>query len=184
MPEHGRNGIQPARRHVRYPDELKARLIRLLELRYDRSAEDAEQRPIPAAVLARALKHWPGAKRETQRRRVRELVQEAREEGAPIASWGRGYSIAREVEDFAKTEAFLRTHGIATLATNAKLKKTAAHARATGQLRLAPYHALVTGNLAAYLGDQLDRYRPTPRAEPPAAEPPDHNWSDSLFATA
>lgn len=172
MPEQGRDGRKPAKRIVRFPDELKQRMMRLLQLRYDRNAADVDQRPISAAVLARALRHWPGAKRETHRRRVRELVDEMRREGAPIASWGRGYSIAREVEDFRKTEAFLRRHGIATLATNARLKQTAARARATGQLRFAPYHAALTGGLAAYLGGS------------PMPQPPAQTWADSLFATA
>ncbi len=181
MPEQGRDGKQRAKRQARYPDELKVRLLHLLELRYDRSAADVDQRPIPAAVLGRALRHWPDAKRETRRRRVRELVQEMREEGAPIASWGRGYSIAREVEDFAKTEAFLRRHGIATLATNARLKKTAAADRAIGQLRMPAFHAALKGDLSIYL------WKPSPPAEPatpPPPEQPAQEWADSLFATA
>ena len=194
MPEQGCDGkTRPAKRHVNYPDALKVRLIRLLELRYDRNVSDVDERPISAAVLARALKHWPGQKREAQRRRVRELVQEAREEGAPIASWSRGYSIAREVEDFQKTEDFLRRHGIATLATNARLKRTAAHDRAHGQTRLPSLHAVLTGRCG------LDLYRkpdstPAQPTDPSAAgrsgtealtaEQSGQEWSDSLFAFA
>jgi biotin operon repressor len=185
MPEQGRDGNTRARRHARYSDALKQRTMRYLQLRYDRFKDQEKIRPVSAIVLARALKHWPGMKRETQRRRVRELVDEMRREGAPIASGAGGYSIAREVDDFERTEAFLRRHGLATLATNARLKQTAARARAGGQLRFAPYHAAMTGGLAAYLNQNPATARGAAghqAAAPPTAERSGPTWPDSLFA--
>lgn len=195
MPEQGCYGRQPSKRLVRFPDELKQRCMRLLQLRYDRYQHQDEIRPITAAVLGRALRHWPDVARETLRRRVRELVDEMRREGAPIASGGGGYSIAQTVEDFAATEAFLRRHGIATLATNARLKQTSAKDRAVGQLRLPAYHALVTGRsaLALYMPTPPARTAPQPEpdqdadhqvAAPTTAQQPTQEWADSLFALA
>lgn len=179
--QHPRPG-KPSRRYVRYSIDLKRRCMLLLQLRHDRFREDPDAQVIKAALLGRALGHWPGVQRETLRRRVRELVNEMRRDGAPIASGGGGYWIAKTVQDFNKTESFLRAHGIAELATNARIKQTAARSRAAGQLRLAPYHAVVTGSLAQYLGDQIDRYSEPTESEPPRSEQSDLTWSDSLFA--
>lgn len=189
MPEQGRNGKKPARRKVRFPDELKKRCMLLLQLRHDRFKDSLDGQVITAALLGRALKHWPNVKRETLRRAVRGLVNEMRHEGAPIASGGGGYWIAKTVEDFQKTQAFLRSHGIAELATNAKIKQSAAAARAVGQLRLPAYHALVTGRdaLALYLkqGERPASPQATPMQAgdaPATAEQSGQPWSDSLFA--
>ncbi|MEM6260765.1 MAG: hypothetical protein AAGI37_21160 [Planctomycetota bacterium] len=184
MPEQGCNGKTRVRRKVRYPDELKKRCMLLLQLRHDRFRNKPEDQVIKSATLARALKHWPGMKRETHRRRVRELVNEMRHEGAPIASGGGGYWIAKTVDDFQQTESFLRRHSLAELVTNAKIKQSAAAARAVGQLRFAPYHALISGRnaLALYL-------KPSPNLQPVidsalTAERSDQQWADSLFASA
>lgn len=192
MPEQGRDGQQPARRKIRFPDELKTRCMLLLQLRHDRHLDRPDDQVISAALLGRALKHWPNVKRETLRRRVRELVNEMWHEGAPIASGGGGYWIAKTVEDFKKTEAFLRSHGIAELTTSANIKQSAARDRAVGQLRFAPYHSLVTGQsaLALYLKPGQS---PGLSTDPSAADHSDavahtaeqsaQPWADSLFAT-
>ncbi len=183
MPEHSK---QTVRRRVRFPDELKKRCMLLLQLRHDRFRDDLDAQIICAALLGRALKHWPNVKRETLRRSVRALVNEMRHEGAPIASGNGGYWIAKTVEDFQVTEAFLRRHGIAELATNAKIKQSAAAARAVGQTRLPAYHALVTGRdaLSLYLTPKPPADVDDPPSASPTAEQSGQPWSDSLFAFA
>lgn len=63
--------------------------------------------------------------------------------------------------------------------------KTIARKLGRSQRAVPAYHAVMTGGLAAYLGDQLDRYRPgRPDPEPAPTQQPRQTWPDSLFASA
>jgi len=160
MPEHGRDGNLI---RSKYPDELKRRLVELFERRRHRACK-----PITAVVIAKALGMYQDKSRETRRRRVRELVDELRREGAAIASHSRGYWPAETVADFERHRAFMRRHGLAVLATAARMKDTLAYQRAVGQQLLPTMaHAGITGGLSFYLnGREL-----SPPTNPPPGEP-------------
>lgn len=149
MPEHGRDGelIQ-----AKYPDSLKKRLLSLLERRHFRALKTDNRRPITAMHLAHALKFRPANVREVRRRRVRELVEECRLDGAPIASGPGGYWLATEVDDFDRTETFLRRMGLAELTTAANIRRSAARSAAAGQLTIATplIHRALRGALNLY----------------------------------
>lgn len=192
MPEHGREGTTQSRsRKVqRYSVELQKRCMRILEMRRARyRSRDTAPPPTAAIDLAMMLKHWPDASRETLRRNVRGLIKHMRDNDAPIASGPAGYWAAETVEDFERTASFLCGIGLAALATNARLKRTAAHDRAQGQTRFPPYHSLVTGRsaLALYLTPGESPASAGPSAEgrlaaaKEATEQSGQEWSDSLF---
>ena len=160
MPEHGRDGNLI---RSKYPDELKRRLVELFERRRHRAC-----RPITAIVIAKALGIYPDKSRETRRRRVRELVDELRREGAAIASHARGYWPAETVDDFERHRSFMRRHGLAVLATAARMRDTVAYQRAIGQQLLPTLaHAGVVGGLDFY----LDGRDPSPPNDSPPGEP-------------
>ncbi|MEM9414961.1 MAG: hypothetical protein AAGA29_05715 [Planctomycetota bacterium] len=165
MPEHGRNGelIQ-----AKYPDETKRRLVHLLDLRRRRSAHRDEAKPVPAIYLANALNLKLQQSRESRRRRIRELVDEARREGAAIASDRRGYWAAETVEDYQAHLGFMRRMGLGVLASAARAKRSAGFARAQGQMILAPLaHLGLTGGLSFYLNGREQ----SPPTNPPSGEP-------------
>ena len=170
MPKHGSDG-QP---EPRYSDELKRRAMQLLDRRASRFLERGD-RAVRSILLARALGIHPKAKRETRKRRVRELVQEMRGEGYPVASYGSGYWAATEVQDVGQTVAFLRRQGLGNLATASRLKRAAVAAGIGGQLRLAiRAHAGLPGATDFYrqrLGSE----------EPPPSPPPDEGDTGLLF---
>lgn len=171
MPEHGRDGKTRSRKRTRYSDELMLRCMSILELRRIRCIRLGRERPMKAITLANALGYWPDANHETKRRRVRELVQEMRGQGAPIGSCGGGYYAVETVEDLQVSIAFLRRIGLAPLATTSRLKATAAAARSVGQLRLPAYHAVFDGR------SPKDIYFKTTQES-------DQGWSSSLFEFA
>ena len=135
MPEHGRDGqtIQ-----TRYPAEIKRQLLRFLERRHLRFLRDGRPRKINAWALACVLRLRPDQARESRRRRVRELVDEARGEHAPIASDGEGYWLATEWEDYEATERYLRGMGLAQLATAAGIRRMPAKRAARRPARADP----------------------------------------------
>ena len=165
MPEHGRDG-QLIR--AKYPAATKRRLLSFLERRHFRHLGSDRPRTISAWPLAKALHLRPEQTKESRRRRVRELVEEARREGAPIASGGDGYHLATEVEDFAQTESFLRSMGLGRLVSAAGIRRSAGRSAADGQLRLAPpltHHRAMAGATDFYRGPV-----PADVQLPPAAE--------------
>ncbi|MEM6392354.1 MAG: hypothetical protein AAF797_06235 [Planctomycetota bacterium] len=175
MPKQGSDG-QP---DTRYPDEIKHRLVSLLDRRASRF-RDRGGRAVTSIALARALKFYRKANRETRRRRIRELVQEMRGEGYPVASYSRGYWMASEVADVAQTVGFLRQQGLGNLATAGRLKRAAHAAGIGGQLRLAlRAHAGLTGATVFYR-QRLGNATPPP-SPPPSPPPPDRGETGRLF---
>lgn len=128
---------RPRPKRLFYGDEVKAKLMRRLAKRAHRLGDRRAELPVGAYRLAAWLQ-LPGADREGKRRRVRELVQVMRAEGAPIASGPKGYWLAATHEDHERFIQFMRRMGLAHLATASRAKKTAAYAAAGGQMRLAP----------------------------------------------
>lgn len=143
-------------------------------------------RPVPALVIAHALRLAPDGKRETRRRRAREIVEQARNEGAPIASGPNGYWPAEEVQDLDATQRFLRRLGVGVLATASRLLRSPAAAAIRGQRSL-PFvaaHAAHRGvSLSLYLtaaasGHKLDAPAPAASAAPETPTP----WSAAQAA--
>lgn len=149
MPEHGRDGQTISEK---YPAEVKVRAMRFFERRHFRHLTRGTRREISAWPLALALPLRPEQAKESRRRRVRELVEEMRAEGAPIASGKHGYHLATEVDDFDRTENFLRRMGLGRLVTAADIRRTAARSAAAGQLTIATplIHRALSGALNLY----------------------------------
>ena len=139
MPTQGRDGWDR--------DGARSRILTFLESRRRRYAD---QRPklASARVLARVGRVAPRSSIETRKRRVRELIEELRDEGVPIAAveGGLGYWIAETVEDHARYEAALERHGVSRFLKARANRHCQARADTAGQLAmintapLAPTH--------------------------------------------
>ena len=114
-------------------DQLKRRLADVLERRTTRLRAGDDPRPVRAAAIARYLGAWPGQKHETQRRRVRELVEELRRDGFAIAADGRGYWRATTPQDIEAHNRFLRRMGLEHLANASQMTRSPAADGAAGQ---------------------------------------------------
>lgn len=115
---------------------MKHRLSAALRRRTTRVRAGSDPRKVSAIAIARWLRLKPGCKHETRRRRVRELIDELRQDGCPIAANFTGYWLATEVVDHQVHQEFRRTMGLAHLVAVNDDKQAPATKEAAGQLRL------------------------------------------------
>jgi len=117
-------------------DAMKSRVATALRRRTTRARAGMDPRKVPAIAIARWLRLKPGCKHETRRRRVRELIDELRQDGCPIAADFTGYWLATEAADHQVHQEFRRTMGLAQLVAANDDKQAPATKEAAGQLRL------------------------------------------------
>lgn len=117
-------------------DGMKHRLSAALRRRTTRVRAGSDPRKVSAIAIARWLRLKPGCKHETRRRRVRELIDELRQDGCPIAADFTGYWLAIEASDHREHQEFRRTMGLKHLVAAHEDQKSPATAEAGGQLRL------------------------------------------------
>ncbi len=125
-------------------DQAKTLVLRILTQRLRRHGGTgvppvAPPRPVPAAALARWLNAWPHQARESQRRRVRELVKEMQAAGTPIVavhSASGGYYLAELPRDFITHATDRRRSGLTDMAAGSRTLHSVGLAEAAGQLPL------------------------------------------------
>lgn len=137
MPTQGRDGTSGGGGWDR--DEARNLILTYLEVRRRRYVGQAP-RPVPARVLARVGRVAPQSGIETRKRRVRELIEDLRNEGVPVAAveGAAGYWIAETAEDHARYEAALHFHGSIRFLKARADRRSRARADTAGQLGLFP----------------------------------------------
>jgi len=87
----------------------------------------------PAADIADRVGRWAGRSRETQRRRVRELIDDLRTDHPAIIASGQGYALAIDIQELAEYQDRRRRQGLTDLAAAGQVKGSVPFADATGQ---------------------------------------------------
>ncbi len=128
MPSHGSNGDWDR-------NESRRIILMALEQRRRRRPDDGP-RPISARRLARAAGVAPRSSVETQRRRVRELIDDLKAEGVAVVARPTGYHLAETIGDMLAHEQALDRLGVSKLIAARVARRSQARADAAGQLAL------------------------------------------------